>query len=346
MMKDIKSHCNICDIYQHVKTHRHCSYRELKFISKSQNIFKVITMNFITELLSSQWRDRTYDVILVIIDVYTKYTWYLSCNEDITAKDLADLLYKCFFFFAESLKTLVTDWKSLFISKFWFSLCFLLNVKQHLSTAHHFQTDDQTECQNQMLEHYLHCYINYNQDDWVWWISLTQFVYNNIKHNVTEQTSAEILFETWSQFCIDVDTNSEHFKVKKVINCTISLQDVCEQLTEHLQKTHEMQKKYYNKTHTSMKFNVKDRVLVKTQNMNLLHSSCKLDHKYTDLFEIIVSWNKQIYKLKLSSHFRMIHLIFHIFLLESYKEKKNEQQLSSLKIIDRQDKYYIEKILD
>ena len=55
-------------------------------------------MNFITELLSFQWRDRTHDVILIIIDIYIKYMWYFSCNEDITAEDLANLLYKCFFF--------------------------------------------------------------------------------------------------------------------------------------------------------------------------------------------------------------------------------------------------------
>ena len=77
--------------------------------------------------------------------------------------------------------------------------------------------------------------------------------------------------------------------MKKVTDCATSLQDVHAQLTEHLQKTHETQKKYYNKTHTSMKFNVRDRVFVKTQNMNLLHSFCKLDHKYIDLFEIIIS---------------------------------------------------------
>ena len=72
--KNIKSHCNICDVCQCVKTCKHCLYRELKFISKSQNIFEVIMMNFIIRLLSSQWRDRTHNVILVIVDVYMKYT--------------------------------------------------------------------------------------------------------------------------------------------------------------------------------------------------------------------------------------------------------------------------------
>ena len=95
-----------------------------------------------------------------------------------------------------------------------------------MSTAHHSQTDNQIKCQNQMLEYYLHCYINYNQDNWAQWISLTQFVYNNIKHSVIRLTLIEILFETQSQLHIDVNTDSEHFKMKKVANCTTSLQDV------------------------------------------------------------------------------------------------------------------------
>src|SRR5690625_5040249 len=114
-------------------------------------------------------------------------------------------------------------------------------------------------------------------------------VYNNIKHNIMRQISTEILFETRSQLRIDVDRNSEHFKVKKVVNRATFLQNVRAQLTERLQKTHETQKKYYDKTHTSMKFNVRDRVFVKIQNMNLLRFSHKLNHKYTSSFEIIIS---------------------------------------------------------
>ena len=141
-MKNIKSHYNICDVCQHVKMCKHHLYRKLKFISKSQNIFEVIIMNFITELLFSWWKNRTHNVILVIIDIYIKYMWYFFCNEDIIAEDLTDLLYECFFFFVESSKTLVTDWESFFINKFWFNLCFFLNVKWHLSTAYYSQTND------------------------------------------------------------------------------------------------------------------------------------------------------------------------------------------------------------
>ena len=90
-----------------------------------------------------------------------------------------------------------------------------------------------------------------------------QFVYNNIKHNITELTLTKILFKIQLQLCINVNMNNKYLKMKKIINYVTFLQDVCAQLTKYLQKTHEMQKKYYNKMHISMKFNIRNRVFIK-----------------------------------------------------------------------------------
>ena len=48
-----------------------------------------------------------------------------------------------------------------------------------MSTAFYPQTDGQMERQNQTLEHYLCCYINYKQDNWVEWLPQAEFAYNN-----------------------------------------------------------------------------------------------------------------------------------------------------------------------
>ena len=50
--------------------------------------------------------------------------------------------------------SIVTDWGSLFTSKFWSLLCYFLGIKQKLSIAFYFQTDKQTKKQNSTIEAY------------------------------------------------------------------------------------------------------------------------------------------------------------------------------------------------
>ena len=49
----------------------------------------------------------------------------------------------------------------------------------------HPQTDGQTERVNQVLEQYLQCSINYQQDDWTEYLPLVEFAYNNTLHAST-----------------------------------------------------------------------------------------------------------------------------------------------------------------
>ena len=54
-----------------------------------------------------------------------------------------------------------------------------------MSTAYHPQTDGQMERLNQTLEQYLHCYVNYEQNDWVQHLATAEFSYNSVKHAAT-----------------------------------------------------------------------------------------------------------------------------------------------------------------
>jgi transposase InsO family protein len=75
-----------------------------------------------------------------------------------------------------------------FISKFWRSLLKIPKVDIKLSSAFHPQTNGQTEYVNQVLEQYLRCTINYQQDDWTSYLPLAEFAYNNTIHASTQQT--------------------------------------------------------------------------------------------------------------------------------------------------------------
>ena len=75
--------------------------------------------------------------------------------------------------------SIVSDHGTQFTSNFWKALCQQLGITVKLSTAHHPETDGQTEQQNQKLERYLQSYVNYFQDDWVQWFLLAEFAANN-----------------------------------------------------------------------------------------------------------------------------------------------------------------------
>ena len=61
--------------------------------------------------------------------------------------------------------SIVSDRGTQFTNKFWRALFHQLGITVKLSTAHHSETDGQTERANQELECYLRSHVNYLQDD-------------------------------------------------------------------------------------------------------------------------------------------------------------------------------------
>jgi transposase InsO family protein len=149
-----------------VAVHRHREYGELEPLPVPTGPFKTVTMDFIIGLPAARHQNSVYDAILVVVDTYTKWALYVPCTKDIDAPELAELLFETVFSKYRVPKRIVSDRGSLFTSAFWASLCYYIGTQRRLSTVYHLQTDGQTERQNQMLEHYLHCYVNYLQDDW------------------------------------------------------------------------------------------------------------------------------------------------------------------------------------
>ena len=67
----------------------------------------------------------------------------------------------------------------------------VLEMKRQLSTVYHFQTDGQTDSQteriNQEIGTFLQYYMNYQQDNWIDWLAIAEFQYNDKKHVATRR---------------------------------------------------------------------------------------------------------------------------------------------------------------
>lgn len=122
-------------------------------------------LEFLTGLPPVEWLGTQVDAILVIVDPFSKYTIYLPTQKALTAEGLAKLLFESLVQWITFSKYIVSDRDKLFTSEFWQTMCYYLGIKRRLSTTAHPQTDGQTERQNQMLEHFLWCYTNYEQTD-------------------------------------------------------------------------------------------------------------------------------------------------------------------------------------
>ena len=111
---------------------------------------------------------------------------------------------------------LITNHRFLFTSSYWLSFCYQLKIKQKLSTAFHLQINNQTEHQNQTLEHYFRCYCNYQQNDWMKWLFMTEFAYNNTVHSSTKITLFFTLYRQHSHMSLDTENNISREKTNAV----------------------------------------------------------------------------------------------------------------------------------
>jgi hypothetical protein len=141
-------------------------------------------MDFIEGLPSSDG----FNMIIVIIDRLTKMALFIPTHSDVDAPEVAMIFLQNVFAKHGTPSDIISDRGKHFTSRFWTSLCALLNIKGNLSTAYHPQTDGQTERVNQILEQFLRIYINYQQDDWANLLPLAEFAYNNTAHSATSLT--------------------------------------------------------------------------------------------------------------------------------------------------------------
>ena len=185
-----------------------------------------------------------------------------------------------------------------------------------------------------MLEHYLCCYCFFEQDDWVLHLSMTEFIYNNVKHSSTDMLSFEALYVYSLNLHFNIKNDISEKKTSAVQEQVEKMHKIQKLLEENLTKTIKQQKKYYNKKHVFKQFTVDNQIILKAKNLHNIHSSLKLNNKFTDFFVISNIIEIQVYHLWLLLIYRFIHLIFHVSLLKLYYHCEDEKSSNHLIIIE------------
>lgn len=156
--------CNLC---QRSKPRRQRPFGPLQPLEIPDGPWQHISVDFIGPLPLSDG----YDAIMVVVDKLGKRAHFLRTNTTATAEDTADLFMERVWCLHGTPKKVVSDRGPQFIARFMRRVYERMGIKSALSTAHHPQTDGQTERVNQDLETYLRMYVDFYQDDWVKWLS-------------------------------------------------------------------------------------------------------------------------------------------------------------------------------
>ena len=216
------------------------------------------------------------------------------------------------------LDSIVSDRGSTFVSAFWKELTALLQVEHKASTAYHPQTDGLSERTNQTLEAYLRAYVSYQQDDWVDYLPLAEFAFNN---NINLSTNMSPFFANFGFHPSFEPRLTDTINVPAAADLATRLERLHGELRAELKSAQERQARYYNQhVSESPRYWPDQLVWLLRHNIKTTCPSDKLDHRRLGPYPIERAVSDVAYKLRLPPSLSRLHPIFHVSLLEPYHD--------------------------
>ena len=337
---DVDKHIKGCVNCQVNKTRRHKPWGFLESIPPAAEPWRHFSLDFITDLPPAKGGEieTELDSILVLVDRFTKYVRYIPVSKSITAKALAEILFEQVFIKHGPPDSLISDRGSVFTSEFWTDVCFHMNVTLRMSTAFHPQTDGQTERMNQELEAFLRMYVNYQQDDWIRFLSTAEYAYNSKIHSSHGKCPIEVAYgikpkgfdgmpdEFWLRPPPeDWDMNGKTPQIRRAVEGYLANRSkTWQETTKALEHSQKAQQRWYNAKRTEMHFSVGDKVLLRSLYLKTKRPSKKLDAKYLGPFTIVKRHGKLAYRLELPPGMSRVHPVFHVSLLEKFHPPRED----------------------
>jgi transposase InsO family protein len=139
-------------------------------------------------------KSNNKDVILVVVDRFTRYAHFLTLSHPFTVQDVIASFLENIFKLHGLPTVIVTNKDRILTSNLWQALFKFLNIKLHLSTAYHPETDGQIEKVNQCLENYLRFMCFTTPKRWYYWLSLAEWWYNTSYHTSLNLTPFQALY--------------------------------------------------------------------------------------------------------------------------------------------------------
>lgn len=341
---DVRRYVSGCDTCQRTKPHRAKPNAPLNPNEVPSSPWEIVSVDIIGELPESQG----HNAICVTVDRFSKMIHLTPIDTSLTAEGMAKIYRDQIFRLHGIPRKFIHDRGPQFEAKFMKELYKLVGIEANSSTAFHPQTDGQTERINQEVEQYLRIFINHRQSDWVEWLSLAEFAYNNREHSSTKQSPFFVNYGRHPYTGTNPRRESTNESAKQFAD---RMQQVREETRLALEEAAALMKRYYDQRRgPSQEYKPGDKVMLEGVNISSTRPMKKLGDKRYGPFVIEKKVGKAAYRLKLPPHWKRLHPVFNEVLLTPYKDpvfpSQRRKPPPPPDLVKGVEEWEVEKILD
>jgi RNase H-like domain found in reverse transcriptase/Reverse transcriptase (RNA-dependent DNA polymerase)/Integrase zinc binding domain/Chromo (CHRromatin Organisation MOdifier) domain len=264
---------------------------------------------------------RGFDAIQVYVDRLTKLKRFAVARTTDGSVQLANTTLRTIIGPHGMPKSIVSDRDPRITARFWRELSRVLGSEINLSTAHHPQSDGQSEREIQTLITALRSYVNAMGDDWDEYLPALELAFNSKQQASTGAAPFTLVYGTEARLPIDCALDDARPATLPAVEQRAErMRSALDHARNHAELAQAKQKRQADRHRRMQLLREGDRVLLATEGLQLRSGTHKLTGRFIGPFRVIGSVNDNAVTLDLPPLLGALHPTFNISRLKLYRD--------------------------